>query len=82
MHRDRVIEKEKTYTNRKIQTSTMGLEMALCSVIVDGFLMKSGAVCCHMQLMVSNHKDTEWVKTKQNKDRKGVENKELGKVLI
>lgn len=43
MHRNIVMETENTYT--KIQSSTMGLEMALCSVIVDGFLMKSGAVC-------------------------------------
>lgn len=62
-----------------IRPSTMGLEMALCSVVVDGFLMKLELSVCHMQLMVSNHKDTEWVKTKQNKDRKGVENRGVGR---
>lgn len=76
MHRQRTTEIEymcSTHTNRQplIQTNTMGQEIALSSVVVDVFLMKSGAVC-QMQLMVSNYKDTEWVKTKQNNDRKGV----------
>lgn len=37
---------------------------------------------CHMQLMLSNHKDTEWVQTKQNKDSKGGQREEYGKVLM
>lgn len=78
MHRQRITEIEcmcSTHTNRQplIQTNTMGTEMALSSVVVDGFFkIKSGAVC-QMRLMVSNYKDTERVKTKQNNDRKGVQ---------
>ena len=35
-----------------------------------------------MQLMVSNHKDTEWVKNKnKTKTEKGVENEDLGEVF-
>lgn len=45
MHRDREGEIHVHNTHTMIQTNTIGLEMALCSVVVDGFLMKSGAVC-------------------------------------
>ena len=43
MQRERVRWIEYTHSHTVIQTNTKGLETALCSVIVDGFLMKSGA---------------------------------------
>lgn len=44
MHSDKVTKTEDTCTQTHIHNS-IGLEKTLCSVIVDGFLMKSGAVC-------------------------------------
>lgn len=63
--------------------NTMALEEALCSVVVDDFLMKSGAVCLPYAthgFQPQRHRVGE--NKGKTKDRQGGENKELGEVLM
>lgn len=63
-----------THTHEHVHSdinNTMSLQMTLCGVVVDGFLMKSGAVCLPYAthgFQPQRHRVGE--KQKQNKDKK------------